>query len=191
MEHSVFTYHHFHAQIFKCMLHSCQNNLLWPCCTQAAGIRHGTGVKCGNKIFVYKERLPSLDSWIDAHDMVMNFIHFMCQFCQFHDNSSSVPIPADPHAWTPSKCCWEIPLSFAGVSFWSRWQWWEVTGPFRNCRARAQPTNDFRNWKIYVIKQIKLFAEYWDMLTRPRLISQVPNKQVLAWVACPGILHRS
>ena len=53
------------------------------------------------------------------------------------------------------------------------------------------------------IKQIKICAEYRDMLPRPRLncqvhlgfglsaSAQVPDKPALAWVACPGILHRS
>ena len=57
--------------------------------------------------------------------------------------------------------------------------------------------------KMYAIKQIKICAEYRDMLPRPRLIcqvhpgfglsasAQVPDKPALAWVACPGILHRS
>ena len=58
-----------------------------------------------------------------------------------------------------------------------------------------------QNWKIYAIKQIKICAEYRDMrdgwicqvhLGFSLLASaQVPDKPALAWVACPGILHRS
>ena len=55
---------------------------------------------------------------------------------------------------------------------------------------------------MYAIKQIKICAEYRDMLPRPRLDlsgtpgllsveAQVPDKTALAWVACPGILHKS
>ena len=51
---------------------------------------------------------------------------------------------------------------------------------------------------MYAIKQIKICAEYQDMLPRPRMdlsglsaSAQVPDKPALAWVACPGNLHRS
>ena len=55
---------------------------------------------------------------------------------------------------------------------------------------------------MYAIKQIKICAENRDMLPRPRMdlsgtpglrpigSAQVPDKPALAWVACPGILHR-
>ena len=60
-------------------------------------------------------------------------------------------------------------------------------------------------WKMYDIKQIKICAEYRVMLPIPGLgwicqvhlgfglsaSAQVPDKPALAWVACPGILHRS
>ena len=65
--------------------------------------------------------------------------------------------------------------------------------------------NEKKIRKMYAIKQIKICAEYRDMLPRPRLdiicqvhlgfglsaSAQVPDKPALAWVACPGILHRS
>ena len=47
---------------------------------------------------------------------------------------------------------------------------------------------------MHAMKQIKICAEYRDMLPRPRTICQVhqdPDKPVLAWVAYSGILHRS
>ena len=59
----------------------------------------------------------------------------------------------------------------------------------------TKPTEEYTKWKMYAIKQIKICAEYRDMLPRPRLdlsaSAQVPDKPALAWVACPGILHRS
>ena len=69
------------------------------------------------------------------------------------------------------------------------------------------PTTPPEEWKksrkMYAIKQIRICAEYRDMLPRPRLVcqvhlgfglsasAQVPDKPALAWVACPGILRRS
>ena len=57
--------------------------------------------------------------------------------------------------------------------------------------------------KMYAIKQIKICAEYRDSYPGLGWIcqvhlgfglsasDQVPDKPALAWVACPGILHRS
>ena len=53
---------------------------------------------------------------------------------------------------------------------------------------------------MYAIKQIKICAEYRDILGWIYQVhlgfglsasAQVPDKPALAWVACPGILHRS
>ena len=77
---------------------------------------------------------------------------------------------------------------------------------WQSCKVPNQKThrgNFFFFRKMYAIKQIKICAEYRDMLPRPRLdlqvhlgfglsaSDQVPDKPALAWVACPGILHRS
>ena len=70
--------------------------LLWPCCTQAPRIRLGTRVTCSKSTHRYKRRIPPYDSWFDNLGMVMDFIHLICQFCQFYDNSSSKILPADP-----------------------------------------------------------------------------------------------
>ena len=96
-----------------------QNILLWPCCAQAAGIRQGAGVKCNKITQIYKKRLQSLDFEIDNLNMLMDFIYFICQFCQFHDSSSSV-IQLNLSSWPPHKGRWEIWLSFGGASFSSQ-----------------------------------------------------------------------
>ena len=48
---------------------------------------------------------------------------------------------------------------------------------------------------MYAIKQIKICAEYQDILHRSRLdllgTTGLPDKPASAWVANPGILHRS
>ena len=49
---------------------------------------------------------------------------------------------------------------------------------------------------LQFVIQIKICAEYQDMLPRPRLVCLSASAQVYltnpaeAWVACPGILHR-
>ena len=90
---------------FKFKFDSCQtrmrqNILPWHSCTQTASIKLGTGVKRSQSTQRYKKRFPSLDSWIDNLDTVMDFMHFICQFCQFHDNSSTVIFPAEPQYLT-------------------------------------------------------------------------------------------
>ena len=71
-------------QTFQFTLDSYQNIMLWPCCTQAAGITLGTGAKCSESTHRYTNILPSLDSLIDDMvNMVLSFSHFVCQFCQF------------------------------------------------------------------------------------------------------------
>ena len=99
---------------------------------------------------------------------------------------------------------------------------------WQSCKVPNQAHRGMKEFrKMYAIKQIKICAEYRDMLPRPRLelsgtpglrpiglspgswqinlgwicqvhlgfglsaSAQVPDKSALAWVACPGILHRS
>ena len=75
---------------------------------------------------------------------------------------------------------------------------------WQSCKVSYQTHRGMKKFrKTYAIKQIKICAEYRDMLPRPRLdlsgtpgfglsaSAQVPDKSALAWVACPGILHRS
>ena len=62
----------------------------------------------------------------------------------------------------------------------------------------TKPTEERKkNRKMYAIKQIKICAEYLGWICQVHLgfglsaSAQVPDKPALAWVACPGILHRS
>ena len=80
------------------------------------------------------------------------------------------------------------------------WHCWHKLG------VSTVRTNIYKYTNIYIyiyIIQIKICAEIRDMLPRPRLVCQepglrpigrspgVPDKPAEAWVACPGILHRS
>ena len=93
------------------------------------------------------------------------------------------------------------------ASFWLQWTMAEGTVRTGSpAKFPAKPTEEWKqNRKMYAIKQIKICAEYRDMLPRPRLdLSGTPGLRpiglspgswqtslLLAWVACPGILHRS
>ena len=65
---------------------------------------------------------------------------------------------------------------------------------WQSCKVPNQ-SHSVKKGKTYAIKQIKICAEYRDMLPRPWLgtcqVHLVPDKPALACVACPGILHRS
>ena len=67
----------------------------------------------------------------------------------------------------------------------------------------TKPKEEQKLKNVYYLKQIKICAEYRDMIPRARLdfrvhlgfglsaSAQVPDKPALVWVACPCILHRS
>ena len=67
----------------------------------------------------------------------------------------------------------------------------------QSVRCPTKPTEELKKLKMYAIKQIKICTEYQYILPKPRLVvryvwpSDYPDKPALAWVACPGILHRS
>ena len=71
-----------------------------------------------------------------------------------------------------SKACWEIWLSDEhwAASFWLQWT---VAGGTvhggSSARFPTKPTEKLKIEKMYAIKQIKICAEYRDMLPRPRL----------------------
>ena len=86
-----------------------QDILLWPCCTKRCW--HQTG-GCGEMQLKYSQ----IQKGIDNLDMVVDFIHFISECYQFHDNSSRVIVPPELHFMTPQtdydKGCWEIWLSW-------------------------------------------------------------------------------
>ena len=149
-----------------------------PSYTQVAGIRLGTGVKC-SKVLTDK-RLPSLDSWIDNLDIFMDFICFICQLCQFHDNSSVI-IPAEPQYWRNNgrfHCPLPEPQSDHNNNGGRT-----TAGPVDNFRTPTPLTEDFRNWKMYDIKQVKICPEYRDLLSKPRL--DLSHEDVIKWKRFP------
>ena len=65
---------------------------------------------------------------------------------------------------------------------------------FNSLRSLAKGNDMIHNDQGLVI-QIKICAEYRDMLPRPKLVFQEAQVYLTnpadAWVACPDILHRS
>ena len=119
-------------------------------------------MKCSKSTHMIPGLIISTWLWI------LSIYPFICQFCQFHDNSSSVIITAEPQCLTSQQgvlgdsivFCWSpILITITMV---------EGNSPSHNCRAPTPHTEDSRNLKMYAIKQIKIDAEYRDMLPRPR-----------------------
>ena len=120
--------------------------------------------------------------------MVMDFNHFICNFCQFHDNSSSVIIPAERQCLTSQQSmlrdfivsCLNLILIIITMV--------EDNRPIPQLQSAHPPTKDTRNWKIYVIKRIKICAEYRGMLPRPRLdLSGTPGLSPGFWQTNHGL----
>ena len=57
--------------------------MLWPSCTQTAGISLGVVVKCSKGTNRYIYRLHLFDDWIDNLNMFMDFIHVSLSFANY------------------------------------------------------------------------------------------------------------
>ena len=126
-QHYIFIFNNFHAQLsgkdlqtqvwqlssLNASKHSAVT-LLYSNCWRQTG-------KCpelvwnSEKLLTDKKRLPSFDSWMANLDMGITFNPFYLQFCQIHDNSSSVIIPAE-HQFLTSQ---QGMLGDFIVFFWS------------------------------------------------------------------------
>ena len=99
-------------------------------------------------------------------------IHFTCLFLQFNYNSFSVIISVE-RTWVLDL--WARDAGDFIVFFWSliliTMTMVEGNRAIAQFRAPTPPTEDFRDWKMHAIKQIKICAEYRDMVPRPRLDS--------------------
>ena len=170
-----------------------QNILLWPCCTHAAGIRLGTGVKC-IQVLTHTKRhslhlIPGLIilTWYGCYSYYLSILPVPWQFFQCDH-----PI----RTWVL-----DLPARYAGRFHCLLL---EPHSDHNNNGGRQQansyPTHTgFRNWEMYAIKQIKICAEYQDLLPRPQLdLSGTPGlwpidpqPRFLTDQPWPGILHRS
>ena len=193
------------CQIFD--LINLQSSLTWPN-SNTAGISLNSRLKYSKITHRYAKKLS---------------IHFVLvlktSHCYRFYLSISPPVALMPEnvfmgQFQLSKACWELWLSDDQPHSDYNGQWQRALCMLAVLQS-SQP-NPQRNEKrkMYALKQIKICAEYRDMLPRPRLVcqepglrpswicqvhrgfglsasAQIPDKPALAWVACPGILHRS
>ena len=89
-----------------------------------------------------------------------DFIHFICQFHQSCGINAREYFQGQLHL---SKACWELWLSDGQPHSDYNGQWHDGSP------AQFPTRNKQKKWKMYAIKQIKIYAEYRDMLPRPRL----------------------
>ena len=69
-----------------------------------------------------------------------------------------------------SKACWELWLSDDQPHSDYNGQWQRALCILAVLQSsQPNPQRNKKNWKMYAIKQIKICAEYQDMLPRPRL----------------------
>ena len=69
-----------------------------------------------------------------------------------------------------SKACWELWLSDDQPHSDNKGQWQRELCILAVLQSsQPNPQRNKKNWKMYAIKQIKICAEYRDMLPRPRL----------------------
>ena len=69
-----------------------------------------------------------------------------------------------------SKACWELWLSDDQPHSDYNGQWQRalcILAVLQSSQPNSQ--RNLKKWKMYAIKQIKICADYWDMLPRPRL----------------------
>ena len=158
-------------KFYICQTWMHQNILLWPCCTQAAGIRERTGVKCSKSTHRYEKIFPSLDSWFDNLDMVVDFVHLCVNF------GSSMTILTVWSSQLKTQCLTSqqrmlgdiIVFLLGPQSYHKNKSGRQQAHPkLAELPPRPQRILEIEKCMLY-IKQIKICAEYRDMLPRPWL----------------------
>ena len=141
-----------------------QNNLTWP--SNTPGISLDSWLEYSKITHMYAKVSPF--TWFLCWKLPIDtdFIHFICHFHQAVIKCQSV-LMDQLHL---SKACWELWLSDDQPHSDYNGQWQRALCTLAVLQS-SQP-NPQRNEKIkkmYAIKQIKICAEYRDMLPRPRL----------------------
>ena len=127
-------------------------------------------MKCSKSTHRYKKWLHSLDSCIDCLDMFMDSIHFVCQFSQFHGNSSSVIIPAEPQLMTSQQGMLGNLIVFCRSLILITLTMVGDNRPIPQLQCSHPMHCRLRNCKMYAIKEFKIWVAYRDMLPRPQLV---------------------
>ena len=171
-----------------------QNNLTWP--SNTAGISLDSRLEYNKIIHRYAEVSPFTSFLCWKLPIDTDFIHVICHFHQAVCDLNARECFDGPAA--PQQGMLGALIVWWRASFWLQWTMAEGTVHTGSpAKFPAKPTEEWKKRKMYAIKQIKICAEYQDMLPRPRLdlsgtdrLRTVPDKPALAWIACPGILHR-
>ena len=148
----------------------------------------------------------SLDSWLKysktAHRYAKNspfswflylklpidtdFIHFISQFHQSCGINAREYFQGQLHL---SKACWELWLSDGQPNSDYNGQWQRALCMIAVLHSsQPNPQRNKQERKMYGIKQIKICAEYRDMLPRPRLdLSGTPGVRPIPWQTSLGL----
>ena len=202
-QHSIFILHYFNAKLpGKYFLDpiNFQNKLTWPN-SNTAGISLDSRLKYSEITHRYAKVSPF--TWFLYWKLPIDtdFSHFICQFHQFCSINA--------------RECFERPAALQqrragsfdslmtslfritmdnGRGHCAYWQYCNV--PNQTHRGMKS------NWKTYAINKLRSLQNNRDMPPRPRLdlsgapglrpfgLSPGSGQTSLAWVACPGILHR-
>ena len=143
-----------------------QNNLTWP--SNTAGISLDSRLEYSKITHRYAKVSPF--TWFLCWKLPIDtdFIHFICHFHQ----AVTYVLMGQLHI---SKASWELWLSEDKPHYnaWLQWTMAEGTVHTDTGSPAKFPNQTHRGMKkfrkMYAIKQIKICAEYRDMLPRPRL----------------------
>ena len=141
-------------------------NLTWP--SNTAGIGLDSRLEYIKITHRYAKVSPF--TWFLCWKLPIDtdFIHFICHF---HQAVTEIPENVLMGQLHLSKACWELWLSDDQPHSDYNGQW-QMALCILAVLQSSQPNpqrNEKKNRKMYAIKQIKICAEYRDMLPRPRL----------------------
>ena len=156
-------------------------NLTWP--SNTAGISLDSRLEYSKITHRYAK--VSLFTWFLCLKLPIDtdFIHFICHFHQAVTQMPDNFLMGQLHL---SKACWELWLSDDQPHSDYNGQWQRalcILAVLQSSQPNPQ-RKEKKNRKMYAIKQIKICAEYRDMLPRPRLdLSGTPG--TLNWISVP------
>ena len=163
-----------------------QNNLTWPN-SITAGISLDSRLKYSKITHRYAKNSPFTCFLYWKLPTDTDFIHFICQFHQSWGINARECFHG-PVA--PQQGMLGALIVWWPASFWLQWTMTE--GTVHASSPAKFPTKSAEEWKkgeMYAIKQIKICAEYRDMLPRPRLVCQEPGLRPIG--RSPGVPDKS
>ena len=169
-------------------------NLTWP--SNTAGISLDSRLEYSKITHRYAK--VSLFTWFLCWKLPIDtdFIHFICHFHQAVTEMPENVLMGQLHL---SKACWELWLSDDQPHSDYNGQWQMAL-----CKFSTKPTEEWKKLgkcmlsnKLRSVQNTGTCYPGLGWICQVHLgfglsaSAQVPDKPALAWVACPGILHRS